>query len=177
VADALGPEVARGDVVRVTGAWKPRVHPVTQETLRCTTVSHFVATMRRPLDACGGTGKIACEASGNAAVHGVNVVHYRLAEARRLQRAGDDAGCQRAALEAVAVARGLPRWRQYVTLNVAAWKASPRYRTRFDGTLDEEGLFAAAATLGREAETQLAACGGAARKTTVQQEQSFHQCW
>ena len=174
---ALQPEVARGDVIRVTGKWTERTHPVTQEALRCVTVTHHVAAMRRPLDACGGRGGIACEATGNAAAHGINVVHYRLAEARRLQRAGDDVGCQRASLEALAVARGLPRWRQYVTLNANTWKTAPRYRTRFDGILDEDTLFTVAIALGRDAQTVHASCGGPAQPPpNVIQEQSFHTC-
>jgi hypothetical protein len=178
VGAALQPEVGRGDVVRVTGAWKTVVHPVTNERLRCVTVSHYMTSMRRALDACGGRGAVACEATGNAAVHGINVVHYRLAEARRLQAAGKETECQRAAIEAIAVARGLPRWRQYVTLNVDQWKAYPRFRTRFDGLLDEETLFATATRLGNDAQAVHAECGGAANpRTTAAQEQSFHTCW
>lgn len=177
VGSALGPEVARGDVVRVTGAWKLMTHPVTKDKLRCVAVSHFTA-IRRPLDACGARGGMACEAMGNAAVHGINVVHYRLAEARALHAMGKDAECQRAALEAVAVARGMPRWRQYVSLNANQWKAYPRYRTRFDGILDEETLFTTAGVLGSEAQGVYADCGGGATpKTLVAQEQSFHTCW
>ena len=52
-----------------------------------------------------------------------------------------------AALEAVAVARGMPRWRQYASLNTDEWKSWPRYRTRFDGILDEDSLFALAISL------------------------------
>jgi hypothetical protein len=177
VTAALQPEIGRGDVIRVTGAWKPVAHPVTKEPLRCVTVSHHVAAMRKPLDGCGGRGGIACEATGNAAVHGINLVHYRLAEARLLHAAGKDPECQQAALEAIAVARGLPRWRQYVTLNVNQWKASPRYRTRFDGILDEDTLFTTAIRLGTEAQAVHAECGGANPKTTAAQEQSFHTCW
>ena len=88
------------------------------------------------------------------------------------------AECQQAALEAIAVARGLPRWRQYAKLNVEHWTDHAAYRTRFDGTLDEDTLFAQAATLGAEAETVYTACGGAAdAPTTPVQEQSFHTCW
>ncbi len=177
VGVALQPEIARGDAVRVTGAWKLMTHPMTKDKLRCVLVSQFTA-IKRPLDACGGRGGVACEAGGNTAVHGINVVHYRLAEARLLRTAGNDAECQRAALEAVAVARGLPRWRQYVSLNANQWKAYPRYRTRFDGILDEETLFTTAGVLGSEAQSVYSDCGGAAMPTTVvAQEQSFHTCW
>jgi hypothetical protein len=178
VAAALEPEIQRGDVIQVTGAWKPVSHPVTNERLRCVTIVHHAKSMRRALDACGARGGVACEATGNAAVHGINVVHFRLAEARWLQAAGKLPDCQRATLEAIAVARGLPRWRQYVSLNVGQWKAYPRYRTRFDGILDEEALFATATALGTEAQSLHAECGGPANpRTTAQQEQSFHTCW
>ena len=134
--------------------------------------------MRRALDACGGRGAVACEAGGNHAAHGIDVVHFRLAEARQLQVKGNDARCQQTALEAIAVARGLPRWRQYVALNVDQWKSSPRYRTRFDGILDEDTLFTTAIALGTEAAAVHDACGGAPNPTpTVAQEQSFHTCW
>lgn len=177
VGVALRPEMGRGDTIRVVGGWKPLVHPMTNEQLRCVLVVHHVMSMRRPLDACGSGGAIACEATGNSAAHGINVVHYRLAEARQLHAANKQTECQRAALESIAVARGMPRWRQYVSLNVNQWKAYPRYRTRFDGVLDEEALFATAIRLGREAEAVHAGCGGGSPTTTAAQEQSFHTCW
>lgn len=172
------PGLPRGDALRVTGTWRDIVEPTTKEHLHCVTVSHFARSLRRKLDDCGGDGTIACEAGGNAAAHGLDVVHYRLAEARALQAAGNATACQQAALEAIAVAHGLPRWRQYVTLNVGAWVPHAGYRTRFDGILDEDALFARAASLGGEAEVVHAACGGASPPaTTPAQEQSFHTCW
>jgi hypothetical protein len=171
------PRLARGDVLRV-GRWRRVKHPVTRERLRCATVSHFTRARRRPLDGCGADGSLACEATGNAAARGINVVRYRLAEARRLRAAGNSGECQTAALEAVAVARGLPRWRQYMKINIATWTEYAGYRTRFDGTLDEDALFATAAALGNEAEAIHVACGGpAGSPTAVAQEQSFHTCW
>lgn len=170
--------VARGDVIVLSGAWRDLTHPVTKERLRCVTYSHYAKSLRHPIDACGTDGALACEAIGNAAARGINVVHYRLAEARLLRAAGKSSECQEAALEAVAVARGMPRWRQYAKLNVARWTEHPGYRTRFDGTLDEDTLFANAATLGGEAEATYTACGGpAGAPTTATQEQSFHTCW
>ena len=171
------PKPARGDVLRV-GRWRKVTHPVTRERLRCATVSHFTRARRRPLDGCGADGSLACEATGNAAARGINVVRYRLAEARRLRAARKTDECQTAALEAVAVARGLPRWRQYMKINVATWTDYAGYRTRFDGTLDEDAVFATAAALGLEAESVHVACGGpAGSPTQVAQEQSFHTCW
>jgi hypothetical protein len=165
------------DAVVVTGTWRQLTHPLTKEPLRCVAVSHY-ATIRKPLDACGGTGDVVCEAGGNPATHGLDVVHYRLEEARRLLGAHDSAGCMQAALEAVAVARGLPRWRQYAKLNVDQWPKAARFRTRFDGTVDEDSLFAIASTLRGHAEATYASCGGdASAPTTPDQEQSFHACW
>ncbi len=177
VTTALGPEVARGDAVRVRGGWADQSHPVSREALRCVAVSHFLPRVRKAIDRCGSQGAVACEAGGSAAAHGINVVHYRLLEARQLERAGKSVECQQAALEAIAVARGMPRWRQYMTLNTDQWKAVPRYRTRFDGLLDEDALFVAAIALGVEAEAVYASCGGPSPKTDVAQEQSFHACW
>ena len=177
VMTALKPEMTPGDVVRVSGGWKQRTHPLTKERLRCVSVSHFVKSLKKPLDACGSQGSTTCEANGDPATHGINVVRYRLAEAKRLQASGDTAGCQKASLEAVAVARGMPRWRQYVSLNTDTWKSWPRYRTRFDGTLDEDSLFALAIALGSDAQDVHVACGGTDPKTVVADEQSFHTCW
>jgi len=172
---------ARGELMIVAGGWRTVEHPITKERLRCVTVAHY-ARVRRGIDACGGTGAFGCEAGGDAAARGINVVHYRLAEARRLQAAGKRAECQQAALEAVAVARGMPRWRQYMQLDAGTghgrWTAYVAYRTRFDGTLDEDTLFATAAALGVEAETVYTTCGGpTGAPTTAAQEQSFHTCW
>ncbi len=167
---------ATGDVIVVTGAWKPMTHPATKEKLRCVTVAHYAKSVKKPLDACGGDGSIGCEAIGDAAVHGINVVHYRLVEARRLHAAGKNDECQQAALEAIAVARGMPRWRQYAKLNVDQWIDRRAYKTRFDGLLDEDTLFATVTTLGQQAESVFGDCGGASPTTTVDQEQSFHTC-
>lgn len=172
------PKLAKGDAIVVTGTWRSVTHPFTKQRLRCVNVSHIVKAMHHTLDGCGGDGSLGCEATGDAAARGINVVHYRVVEARRLQAAGKTAECQQAALEAVAVARGMPRWRQYAKLNVDQWKVHAAYRTRFDGVLDEDGLFAAVATLGSDAESVYAACGGpAGAPTTALQEQSFHTCW
>ena len=164
-------EQALGMNMIVTSNW------MTKQKRRCVTVAQYM-TLKKPLDACASDGSIGCEALGDAAARGINVVHYRLLEARRLQAAGKTADCQQAALEAVAVARGMPRWRQYAKLNVDDWTARTKYRTRFDGLLDEDTLFATTIGLGQEAEQVFVACGGAAgAPTTVAQEQSFHMCW
>lgn len=157
--------------LRIIGAARSLVHPYTHERFSCVPV----AAQGGKLDGCAGHGDVACEATGNAAAHGLDVVHYRLVEARRFHDAHDDASCAKAATEAIAVARGLPRWRQYLTLNVNKWQAFAHYRTRADGVLDEDALFDRAAALGVEAAS---ACGGTlAPKTTAAQEQSFHRCW
>lgn len=169
-------EVVKALAIRdltITGTWQARVHPLTKETLRCAPASQW-KRVAGALGACGGLGT--CEAAGNPTARAINVVHYRLAEAKQLQAAGKQDACQQAALEAVAVSRGLPRWRQYMSLNVGTWKTAT-YKTRFDGVLAEDALFAATARLGAEAEAVHAACGGASPVTDVLQEQSFHTCW
>ncbi|MEO8698760.1 MAG: hypothetical protein ABI867_01920 [Kofleriaceae bacterium] len=177
VTTALKPELARTDAIRLTGAWKPVEHPVTHERMQCAAVSHFATALTKPLDPCGSRGATTCEAAGNAAAHGINVIHYRLAEARRLQVAGKLTECRQAALEAIAVAHGMPRWRQYMQLNTTKWRPAARYRTRYDGVLDEDAVFATAVELDTEARTVFAACGGASPTTTAADEQSFHTCW
>ena len=171
------PKLPRGDALVVSSPWRDLAHPLTHEKLRCVTVSHFTRSLRHPLDGCGGDGALACEATGNPAARGINVVHFRLAEAKAMQAANKLDDCQKAALEAIAVARGMPRWRQYAKLNVGKWVEHAGYRTRFDGVLDEDTLFATAATLGTEAEQIYTACGGGAPATKPGDEQSFHTCW
>jgi hypothetical protein len=105
-------------------------------------------------------------------------VRYRVAEAQRLHDTGKTEDCQKAALEAIAVSRGAPRWRQYAKLNVDQWDKRNLYRTRFDGLLDEDTLFTTITTLGGDAQRVYESCGGPANApTTVEQEQSFHTCW
>jgi hypothetical protein len=171
-------QLPRTDAVVVRGTWRNLKHPLGGEALSCVTVAHYTKALRGKLGDCGeGSNRITCEAAGNGAARAINVVHYRVGEAKRLQAAGKTDGCQQAALEAIAVARGLPRWRQFKKLNVDEWNDKLLYKTRFDGILDEDALFAAVTALGAEAESIHAACGGAAPKTTVDQEQSFHMCW
>jgi hypothetical protein len=172
----LLPKLAHGDVLVVTGKrLRERADPVTHETRTCVTVSQFTH-VKKPLDKCGGEN-FGCEATGNSAAHGLDVIHFRLAEARALQAANKPEACQAAALEAIAVSRGMPRWRQYAKLNTRGWHDVAAYRTRFDGILDEDTLFATAASLGSDAEAIYGACGGASAKTVAEAEQSFHGCW
>ena len=174
---ALHDKLPRGDVVVVAGTKRDVTNPLTHEALHCVTVAHYSKSVHHPIDRCGGVGEVTCEAEGNAAARAINVVHYRLDEAKRLQAARNTADCQQAALEAIAVSRGLPRWRQYAKLNVNRWTDHLVYRTRFDGSLDEDSLFAVVAKLGGDAETIYAGCGGGTATTTAEQEQSFHACW
>jgi hypothetical protein len=171
-------KLPKTDVIIVKGTWANRKHPVSRERMSCVAVSRFTRGLRGKLDECGASPKgITCEAAGNGAARAINVVHYRVVEAKRLKAAGKADGCQQAALEAIAVSRGLPRWRQYKKLNVAEWNDKLVYKTRFDGLLGEDALFDAVTLLGSEAEAIYAACGGTGATTTVEQEQSFHMCW
>jgi hypothetical protein len=170
-------QFAKGSSLVVTGAWHTMKLPSTHESMRCVAVSQYVAAPKG-LDACGSIGDAACEAAGNAAARAINVVHYRIAEARTLQAAHKSEACQQAALEAVAVSRGFARWRQYMKLNEGVWDKRDRYRTRFDGVVDEDTLAAKIQAMGSDAETLHGECGGpAGAPTTTEQEQSFHTCW
>jgi hypothetical protein len=174
---ALNQNLPRGDVVIVTGAKRDITNALTHEVLHCAPAARYARSPRHPIDRCGSIGDVTCEAQGNAAARAVNVAHYRVEEAKRLEAAGNTNDCLEAALEAVAVSRGLPRWRQYAKLNVQRWTDHLIYRTRFDGTLDEDTLFATIAKLGSDAESIYASCGGGTANTTAEQEQSFHACW
>ena len=177
IETALAPTLKKGDAMVVIGLARDITDPLTKEKLHCANVAHYERAIRHPVDRCGGVGDLACEAGGNPTARAINVVHYRLAEAKRLLAANNQVDCQKAALEAVAVARGLPRWRQYVKLNVHKWTDNLTYRTRFDGILDEDALFAVVAQLGDDAQGVYASCGGGNAVTTPEQEQSFHACW
>ncbi len=176
--DASPIELPRRDVVVVADKkWRDVRHPITQETMRCVTVSHYTRSVRGKLGDCGATKKTVCEAAGNAYVRGMNFAQYRLSEAKQLQATGKEDECLKAAHEAVAAARGLPRWRQYQKLNLGKWTEGLAYKTRFNGLLDEDKLFEVATTLATEAQGVYAACGGSPKSpTTPQQEQSFHSC-
>ena len=170
-------QFAKASTLVVTGTWHAMKQPTTHEPMRCVAVSQYISAPKG-LDACGSVGDAACESAGNAAARAINVVHFRAAEARALMAAGKSDACQQAALEAVAVSRGFVRWRQYMKLNEGSWDKRDRYRTRFDGVVDEESLAAKIQTMGTEAESVYGQCGGATpAKTTTEQEQSFHTCW
>jgi hypothetical protein len=63
-------------------------------------------------------------------------------------------------------------------LNENEWDARGRYRTRFDGVVDEDTLFSLVQTMGADAESVYIACGGPSNAPTkTEQEQSFHTCW
>jgi len=163
--------------VVIGNALRATEHPLTHERLQCVKVAEYTTVRAATTGVCGVPGKVTCEAAGNAAARGLNLVRYRLAEASSLHAAGNAAGCQAAALQAVATARGLPRWRQYAKLNVGEWKEGVSYKTRFDGLLGEDAIFALAAALGADAEVMHATCGGASRiHTTARQEHAFHSC-
>jgi len=172
-------KLPKTDVVIVRGNWSNRPHPLSREKLSCVTISHYAKALRGKLDECGAVAhsSVTCEAAGSGAARAINVAHYRLVEAKRLRTAGKMEPCKQAALEAIAIARGLPRWRQYKKLNVDEWNDKALYKTRVDGVLDEDRLFAVVAGFGSEAEAVYAACGGPTPTTHVDQEQSFHTCW
>lgn len=171
------PKPNKRDAIAIVGGWRQVEHPLTHEPLRCVTVVHYTTLARGKLDDCGARGKTTCEAAGNEAARAINLAHFRLAEARQLSAKGNYTGCSAAALDAVAIARGMPRWRQYAKLNVGQWTDGLAYRTRFDGTIDEDQLFAAVATLGTEAEQLYVECSRTSPAvTTPAQEHAFHSC-
>jgi len=178
LANGRAGKAPRGETFSVLdGALRSLKHPVTHEQLRCTTVAQYTTMPKSKLDVCGMSGKGTCEAAGNAAARGINLARYRLAEAAQLDAAKKDEPCRAAATEALATARGLPRWRQYAKLNVGEWTEGLAYKTRWDGVLDEDTLFALAPTLAAEAEALLSKCGLVGRPpTTPAQEHGFHSC-
>jgi hypothetical protein len=145
---------------------------------RCVSATYYAKDMPLTKSRCGGANDaVVCEASLSATARAINVTHYRLDEAKKLQASGDAAGCRAAALEAIAVARGLPKWRDYM-MSDRSWWINLTYKTRYDGSLSEDALFKKTASLGKSALDAYHACGGTGNAVTSEaQEQSFHACW
>jgi hypothetical protein len=127
--------------------------------------------MKRPPKLGEPFAKFACEPGGSNVVVGVNLIHFRI-EAAKTAQASDKARCQREARSAVAIARGVVRFRNEAK-TAKTWAIGLTYRTRYDGDLDEQKLFELAAANGDAADKLFKACGGTSLAISRDEEMQF----
>jgi hypothetical protein len=168
-----------GDVtfIPADASWQDSMRALDGSIFRCAVVDKYVRDVTLQRNRCSAASdKVVCEASGSRSARAINVAHFRLDEAKQLQSAGNTAGCQQAAKEALAVARGVTDWRRW-TKKQGDWEDLLVYRTRYDGPLTEDALFAKIDDYTKQALAEYHACGGKDATTKMQDEQSFHDCW
>jgi hypothetical protein len=138
--------------------------------LRCLDLHWYEKESSVTMTKCGHPDQaVVCEVSGSKSVRAINMIHYRLDEAKKLKDTDKD-GCQAAALQAIAFSRGLPKFKKNLGDD---WAGGLTYRTRYDGTLKEKALFAQVKKLGDDATKVYKACGGGTPKTTDEDEMAF----
>jgi len=148
----------------VQGGWHAGERDANLHPVRWITVRVFASNWGEKPNECGAHGDVACEASGSKSARAINYVHYRLDEAKQLQST-DEKGCRTSSFFAVATARGLVKFRD-ARMKKKQWATGVKYKTRFDGELDEKTLFAKVATMEKEALALHKACGGASPLVT-----------
>jgi hypothetical protein len=150
--------------------WEP-VDSSDGSRLRCVEVHWYAKNHKLSSNACGVFERddVTCEPAGSKAARALNIAHYRLDEAQKLKDAGQNDDCQSAARQALAISRGLPKWKA----QKRDWKNGLTYKTRYDGTLSEADLFAKVASVGEQASTLYKTCGGSAAETTESEEFTF----
>jgi hypothetical protein len=112
-----------------------------------------------PIKHCGTDETIGCEEGGSETAFAINVIHYRIEEAKTAQHDGHTDVCTKAAFVAAAFATGLPEFRD-VRRKEKRWVDNISYQTRWDDTLSEDALFAKARSSEQVAEKLYNACGG-----------------
>jgi hypothetical protein len=127
--------------------------------------------MKAPPKPGEGFAKFACEPGGSNVVVGVNLIHFRIETATAAQ-ANDKAKCQREAQSAVAISRGVARFRDEAK-TAKSWATGLTYRTRYDGDLDEQKLFELVTKNGDAAAKLFTACGGTKLAITRDDEMQF----
>ena len=133
----------------------------------------YSKTRHLDLNQCGEADEnVVCEASGSKSSKAINMAHYRLDEAKKAQTEKKDGVCQAAARQAVAISRGLPKFRKRA-VESDNWAEGRTYKTRYDAVLDEKALFKKLAAIAKEAEKAFKACGGKELDTTEAEEYVF----
>jgi len=162
-----------GDVVFVPDSETWGECTVGDEPARCIDLYWYGKKMDFDITDCGtGDLNVRCEGGGNPAARAINVAHFRVDEATKLSAGGNKADCKKAALEAVAVSRGLAK------SNIGfADEDTAKYKTLFDGTLNRQALTKKLAELGKQATALYKGCGGGEPRTSDEDEQSYHARW
>ncbi|HUI49100.1 MAG TPA: hypothetical protein VL119_10410 [Acidimicrobiia bacterium] len=113
-----------------------------------------------PVGHCHSTQAVACEEGGSTSAYAINMIHFRIDEARTAEHDGHAGVCARAALVAMALATGLPTFRE-VRRKEGKWVEHVVYKTRWDDELSEADLFAKAERSRSMARELYRSCGGA----------------
>jgi hypothetical protein len=119
-----------------------------------------------------GMPNLLCEPLGSKTARAINIVHFRVEEAKTAQSAGKKVVCQDAARAAVATASGLNKFRDQQKAQ-HNWGTKYPYKTRYDGTLDEQALFAKVDEYKKAAEGLFKSCGGTRLAATPEEEMAF----
>jgi hypothetical protein len=122
------------------------------------TVRIYAANWELKPNECGSHGETVCEASGSKGARGFNYMRFRLDEAKKYQKSNKEA-CLISSFAAVATARGVKKFRAG-RIAKKKWSPGLTYKTRFDGELSEEELFARVDEVEKEALALHAKCGG-----------------
>jgi hypothetical protein len=119
-----------------------------------------------------GRPNLLCEPLGSKTARAINIIHFRVEEAKTAQAAGKKPVCQEAARVAVATATGVNKFRdqQKAAHN---WATSYPYKTRYDGTLNEQQVFAKVDEYKKTAEALFKSCGGTKLTATPDEEMAF----
>lgn len=123
------------------------------------TVRIYASNWELKPNECGSHGtETVCEASGSQGARAFNYMRFRLDEAKKHQKSDKEA-CLISSFAAVATARGVKKFRAG-RIKKKTWSPGLTYKTRFDGELGEEELFAKVDEVEKEALALHVKCGG-----------------
>lgn len=153
-------DLAKGDVATVApdfGDWRYEKDDFDRVTARDVIIDHYSRGME-DFDGCrAGDPFATCEGENNE-VTSFNTAVYRVNEAKKLKRDGNDKDCRAATWDAVRQVKDARHERDY-HIKDGSWK-SQTYATRYDGLLNEKALFAKLDAIDSEAKDLWSQCGG-----------------
>jgi hypothetical protein len=160
----MGSDLERGDVAFIPASSEWEAATCGDEKCRCVSVSWYRKKVEFETNACGSYDRnSACERAGGLTpsntTRAINMIHFRLDKAKKASEEGDTDACSSAAASAVAMSRGLPKFKKQ-EVKYGRWENGVSYITRYDGNLKEAELFAKVAKFGVEAQALLKKCGG-----------------
>jgi hypothetical protein len=155
-------KMSPGDkVVVVADDWDIERHKISGAVIgRVIGFRHYSKSFSVKMNNClSPDDKVVCEASGSKTVKALNIIHYRLEQARKLKQAGDKRLCSIAAWGAAKTSRWIKKFKEEQQKD-DHWAQGLTYKTRWDGSLTEEQAFALVDKSDRDAEALFTACGG-----------------